>query len=102
MQNEPASGRRAHYRRSWRGAAQFQSEGSTSPPAGVQAAHQVAGLMLRVRKRTLPSARAVFIPPVWEELATRRSHGPGLAVGCAGCTRNIEAVSVRNTVPSIP
>src|SRR3954463_11430898 len=80
----------------------YQSLAKTSPPAGVQAFHQVCALMPEVRKRTLPSARATFMPLVWGEEATRRSHGPGLLSGLSGCTRNLEAVPVRKVTLSVP
>src|SRR5947209_13612652 len=80
----------------------YQSLPRTSPPAGVQAAHQVVALTPDPRKRTLPSPRATLMPAVWGEEATALSHGPGLLRGFMGCTRNIEAVPVLKTVPSMP
>ena len=41
----------------------YQSEPSTSPPAGVTAAHHVAPLILGASVRTLPSARPTWMPP---------------------------------------
>ncbi len=41
----------------------YQSELSTSPSAGVKAAHQVLPLIVGARVRTVPSARPTWMPP---------------------------------------
>src|SRR5262249_34349095 len=45
---------------------------------------------------------AAFMPAVCGEEATRRSHGPGLLRKGIGCTRNLEAVPLRQMMPSLP
>ena len=42
----------------------YQSEPSTSPPAGVRAAHHVWPVTLLATKRTLPSPNPALMPPV--------------------------------------
>src|SRR5207244_12254827 len=84
-----------------RGWAVYQSLLSTSPPAGVKAAAQVAAFMPADRLRTLPSARATCMA-LWGVEARRRSHGPGFWRKFAGRTRNLEAVPVRKMTPSRP
>src|SRR5260370_4035820 len=69
------------------GAALYQSDPSTSPPLGVQAAHQASPLRLADRKRTLPSPMQTFMPATSGEEAYRRCRGSRPAKkGCSCAT----------------
>src|SRR2546423_547797 len=59
----------------------YQSVPSTSPPAGVTAAHQVVPLRLGASVRTLPSAIPTWMPPVWAVAARVGSQLPSNGVG---------------------
>ena len=61
--------------------------GRISPPAGVFAYHQVVGLMLPDKDRTLPSHKPTIIPLLW---GVETFVGSQLPWNGFGCTWNID------------
>jgi hypothetical protein len=68
----------------------YQSLPRVSPPLGVQAYHQVVAEMPWERKRTLPSIRPTFMPPLCPDAGRLLSHDEVVAGFGDGCTWNIE------------
>src|SRR5262249_45632598 len=72
----------------------YQSEPSTSPSAGVTAAHQVTPLIVGASVRTLPSARPTWMPPEWAVAARVGSQLPSL-----GWTWNLDPGPMTSGAP---